>query len=182
MNQVTDSGAGLCRIFQVWSLLVQVQAAGPWWSPGDSGLASQMIYVWQSREMGWKFLGSAGSFPGFSIATIFTRLPIFGSWLVQRQLLNRSRSHCLATGPRCLTCSPSMSSSPAVSLFFIALMPTRSSSAVNGLVRLSTPCWPSVALGTLALQGRWCGFSWLSSRSCLATWSAVTSYQGWGFV
>ena len=69
------------------------------------------------------------------------------------QLLNMSSSHRRVTGPKSLSCSQIMSSSPTALLCFITLMPSMSSLVVKGLVKLESSCSSSTGLGSINLLG-----------------------------
>ena len=126
-----DSRAGLCRIFLVWNLLAQEWGADPQRNPDDLEWVSNSLYVWLSRAMGRKLLELAGSFPGFSVATVLACLHNFKMWIL-KQLFNMSSIH--QSGPKCLSCSQRMLSSPTA-FCFITLMSSWSSLVVKGLVK-----------------------------------------------
>lgn len=143
---------------------------------------SNNLYVWQSSKMGRWLLVLAGSFLGFRMPTTFARLHNFGIFIVDKQLLNVSRNHWRAIGPKCSTCSQRMTSCPAALLWIITLMPSSSSLVVKGLVKLKLS-WSSLAdLGNLIILGQWPGFSQLFMRNWWTAWSAVISYRGCAFV
>ena len=91
--------------------------------------------------MGRKLLELAGSFPGFSVATVLACLHNFEMLLILKQLFNVFSIH--QSGPKCLSCSQRMSSSPTALFCFITLMSSWSSLVVKGLVKLWLSWSPS---------------------------------------
>ena len=89
--------------------------------------------------MGRKLLELAGSFPGFSVATLLACLHNFEMLLILKQLFNMSSIH--QSGAKYLSCSQRMSSSPTALFCFITLMSSWSSLVVKGLVKLWLS-WP----------------------------------------
>ena len=109
------------------------------------------------------------------MAIILDCLHMVGILFSMKHMFSIVSSHLCALGPRCFSCSTSMSSLPADLLFFSAATPLLYSPSLKGQ---TFEVSPSVAGGSTGRFG-WDGMVPLPlTRSWWATWLAVTRHGG----
>ena len=88
-------------------------------------------------------------------------------------------NHLCALGPRCLSCSTSMSSMPAALLFLSVAIPFLYSSSVNGKTSDCSLCSTVVRIGRFGLVAM---FPLPLTSSWCATWLELTKHGGIGII